>query len=204
MIEITDTEVFGIRGAMDAMRMPFESHKLSDSYDDLLGTFTIGPRDMELAQKLISSGAEHRTFIRQIHVQCKVKGPRYWWQEFDKYKFVDKVSSSTMHLLGKRRLTIEDFSYDNLEDSSKASLMKIIGSINDYIDSHERPDIKVLKKLLPESYNQVRRVDLNYETLLSMYHQRGRHRLTEWKEFCKWIEELPYMSSFLKSLKEPL
>ena len=47
-------------------------------------------------------------------------------------------------------------------------------------------------QLLPSSYNQTRNVMLNYEVLANIYHSRKNHKLDEWREFCKWIETLPY------------
>lgn len=47
-------------------------------------------------------------------------------------------------------------------------------------------------QLLPSSYNQKRTVQLNYQVLWSMYKARKAHKLDEWKEFCKWVEGLPY------------
>ena len=47
-------------------------------------------------------------------------------------------------------------------------------------------------QLLPSSYNHTRNVMLNYEVLANIYKSRKNHRLDEWREFCKWIEELPY------------
>ena len=47
-------------------------------------------------------------------------------------------------------------------------------------------------QLLPSSYNQRRTVLLNYEVLANMYKSRKNHKLDEWKDFCKWIETLPY------------
>ena len=47
-------------------------------------------------------------------------------------------------------------------------------------------------QLLPSSYNQTRNVMMNYEVLCNIYRSRKDHKLDEWKEFCKWIEELPY------------
>lgn len=49
-----------------------------------------------------------------------------------------------------------------------------------------------LIQLLPSSYNQTRNVMLNYEVLANIYRQRKNHKLDEWREFCKWIESLPY------------
>lgn len=47
-------------------------------------------------------------------------------------------------------------------------------------------------QLLPSSYNQTRNVMMNYEVLANIYHSRKNHKLDEWREFCRWIEELPY------------
>lgn len=47
-------------------------------------------------------------------------------------------------------------------------------------------------QLLPSSYNQTRNVMMNYEVLANIYRQRKNHKLDEWREFCKWIETLPY------------
>lgn len=47
-------------------------------------------------------------------------------------------------------------------------------------------------QLLPSSYNQKRTVMLNYEVLAGIYPMRKNHKLDEWKEFCDWIETLPY------------
>ena len=47
-------------------------------------------------------------------------------------------------------------------------------------------------QLLPSSYNQKRTVMLNYEVLHNIYISRKAHKLDEWRDFCKWIESLPY------------
>ena len=57
-------------------------------------------------------------------------------------------------------------------------------------------------QLLPSSYNQTRNVMMNYEVLANIYRQRVAHKLDEWREFCKWIESLPY--SELITRKEDL
>jgi len=43
---------------------------------------------------------------------------------------------------------------------------------------------------------------MNYENILTIYNQRKNHRLTEWnKDFCGWVEQLPYASCFFQGLK---
>lgn len=39
---------------------------------------TIGPKDLELAQKLILAGPEHCKFMRQIFVSVDITAPIYW------------------------------------------------------------------------------------------------------------------------------
>ena len=47
-------------------------------------------------------------------------------------------------------------------------------------------------QLLPQSYNQLRTVDLNYQVLWKMYKARKDHKLDEWHTFCDWVKTLPY------------
>lgn len=67
-------------------------------------------------------------------------------------------------------------------------------------DSDEEKRLEELAKkywwqmiqLLPSSYNQKRTVQLNYEVLANIYQYRKNHKLDEWRDFCEWIEQLPY------------
>ena len=222
-LEITSVEVSGFPAAIRGMRNPYESFGKSDSeYGCIEGReekkckdyeycpscpaygFVIGRADMKLAKKLIAGGSEHRKFLRMIHIQCDIKAPRYWWQEFDTYKVGTAAnSSSTMHLITKRSLTLDDICTEGSYDSS--ALEGIITIINEMIEHYNSAKSKVLKdaifraikQTLPEGLYQLRTVDFNYETAITMYHQRKHHRLVEWKQFCNWLETLPYMGDFL-------
>lgn len=71
------------------------------------------------------------------------------------------------------------------------SLIKIYNSIND--KNYKEKLFQDIKGLLPESFMQMRTVNLNYETLATMYRQRKNHRLPQWREtFVSWVETLPY------------
>lgn len=61
-----------------------------------------------------------------------------------------------------------------------------------YLETKDKKYWWQMIQLLPSSYNQTRNVMLNYEVLANMYHSRKNHKLDEWREFCKWIETLPY------------
>ena len=58
-------------------------------------------------------------------------------------------------------------------------------------------------QLLPSSYNQKRTVMLNYEVLVGIYRWRKEHKLDEWREFCRWIEKLPYSEVIIGEKEEP-
>ena len=47
-------------------------------------------------------------------------------------------------------------------------------------------------QLLPASYNQRSTVQMNYAVLKNIYQYRRNHKLSEWQDFCDWIERLPY------------
>ena len=57
-----------------------------DDYKNIGHYDFIGPKDLDLAQRLIKSGPEHRKFLRQIIVSFDLTAPFYFWKEFDTYK----------------------------------------------------------------------------------------------------------------------
>jgi hypothetical protein len=44
----------------------------------------------------------------------------------------------------------------------------------------------------PAGFELTARMTTNYRCLKNIYKQRKDHRLPEWREFCRWIETLPY------------
>ena len=61
-----------------------------------------------------------------------------------------------------------------------------------YLKTKDKTYWYMLIQLLPSSYNQKRTVMLNYEVLANIYKSRKDHKLDEWRDFCSWIETLPY------------
>ena len=183
--------------------------------------FFIGKADMDLAKRLIKAGSPDRKFMRMIHVQADVTAPLYWWKEYDTYKVGTVANScSTMHTIHKKEFTIDDFSHEHLSERSMRFLQNLIEEINRnrslYVKGFKGVpgdndcDVKPYDKaywwqmiqLLPSSFNQMRTIDLDYETLYSIYHQRRNHKLDEWHTFCEWILNLPYMKEFLELDKQ--
>lgn len=77
----------------------------------------------------------------------------------------------------------------------------IVDALNELRDSYFRSENEKTKKgiwyailqLLPESYNQRRTIDMNYENVFTIIKQRTGHKLDEWNEFVSRLKGLPYI-----------
>jgi hypothetical protein len=49
----------------------------------------------------------------------------------------------------------------------------------------------------PAGFMLTARLTTNYRCLKNIWRQRRNHRLPEWREFCKWIETLPYAKELI-------
>lgn len=217
--EQMDFIIQGMRNPMNSHNRSDSMCFGCDVDETLLGEwYKIGPNDLELMRKLSIAGIGHRKFMRMMPVYVRITAPLYWWSEYDTYKVSTVVNScSTMH-----KITEKDFSTEHLLtgwDGKDVNGVPIIvpGPLEDFeiiIDMLNKvrnaylefkPDETMpyrrerrkqlwynLIQLLPSSYNQTRNVMLNYEVLANIYGSRKDHKLDEWREFCQWIEKLPY------------
>lgn len=104
----------------------------------------------------------------------------------DKYKYATKV---------------------NIFETVARPIVDTLNELRDYwyyeTDENKKKQIWYsILQLLPCSYNQKRTVMLNYEVLTNIYEYRKNHKLDEWREFCKWIESLPYSEIITGASKE--
>jgi hypothetical protein len=187
MIKIEYLEEYGIRHAFRAMRNPMDSWRLSTKASDI-----------KLAKSLIASGTEHRTFLRQVQTWCDITAPLYWWKEMDRYTVgKSQVSCSTMHKLGSRRLTPNDFS---MCEKATEDMLYIIAMLNDLImqwqTSEEKSTWLAIIQLLPSGYMQTRSVNQSLECVLKQIEERSSHKLEEWREYCDFMKQ----NTFLKEL----
>ena len=207
-----NTAVYNIYNAILGARNPMNSWDKSDSvfkgYNGKIENTSIGKNDLELMQKLIKAGSEHRKFLRQIFVSVDITAPLYFFKELDTYK-VGTVSNSTstMHKLADTPITLDCFEMgdftpliDNFKiDLSWQTVMTYLEQLRQrYNETKDKRYWKELIRLLPESWLQKRTITMNYENILNMYRQRKNHKLTEWsKSFCDWVKTLPYAEELI-------
>lgn len=189
-------------------------------YQDVIEYAFIGPKDLDLAHRMIKAGSSDRKFLRQIQVCVDITAPLYWWKEFDTYKIGTVANStSTMHKLASTPITrdcfeLEDFSSDITlyeEQNSKTDHNDAFTTINMmdtiiaycerfrqlYVETKDKKYWKELIRWLPNGWLQTRTVTLNYEVLRNQYFQRQNHKLIEWHKYCDWIETLPYAKDLI-------
>lgn len=156
----------------------------------------------------------HAQFLSGIIVNFDLTFSNKAWVEAERYRFLTFISSqSTMHKITSFNL---DECYNKYVDSRIVEIMKEkIQDYNQYCDDLKTgfipqsvKDQQELEKEKAEKYLEIlysnpagftltARMTTNYRCLRNIYKQRKDHRLPEWREFCRWIETLPYAEEFL-------
>lgn len=217
--------VFGLKNALIGMRLPMckdftEAQEKCGRWaeNDYLST-----DNERICKNLIKAdnngcGQPNSKFLRMIHVQVAITAPMYFFNELDTYK-VGTVANSTskMHKLASTPITIDCFEMDDFDCCTDSRL----GYLNNnpcvdlsmywyhtisymerlrqlYNETKDKKYWKELIRILPESWLQTRMFDCNYATLRNIYKWRKNHKLTEWHQFCEWIErDLPYAKELI-------
>lgn len=205
-MKFENTSVYNIYNAILGARNPMNSWNKSDSifkgYNGKIENTEIGENDIELMQKLIKAGSEHRKFMRQIFVSVDITAPLYFYKELDTYKVGTVANStSTMHKLASTPITIDCFECGDLVN--KNVIRDLEKTRQKYLETKAKGLWKYLIVNLPESWLQKRTVTMNYENILNMIHQRKNHKLTEWSvDFISWGRSLPYAQELFFELEE--
>ena len=175
---VNNVKVYGIEDSIKASKYPMstDTEKCTDEITDTV-------RKLGSAE----AGSGHDQLLTGIIVQFDLTFTVKAWTEAERYHFFDFVSSqSTMHRITKFGL---DKAYIEYVDPRIIEIMKEKVAVY----NKEATAEKYLEILYsnPCGFRLTARMTTNYRQLKTIYHQRKNHRLTEWKEFTKWIETLP-------------
>lgn len=208
LIDISNILTSGWTAAFHGMRNSRQSWDKSDSiFEEEMRNVIVGEKDLGLASKLAKLGGSNAKFRRMIHVSMDISAPLYWWKEFDTYKVGTTANStSTMYSITDRDFTLEDFAMDDsMSGDCAATMFDVVETLNqlrrDYLNEKNPGLKKMFWKdiicLLPESYKQLRTVDMNYEVIAHIVKDRKGHRLKEWELFIEKMKELPYAKELI-------
>ena len=179
MIKIENVKVYDMEESFKASKYP-----MSIDTDKVNGEIT--PRIVSLANT--AKGEGHDQFLTGIRVAFDLTFSVKAWVEAERYRFLEFVSSqSTMHRISKFDLSEQ---YNEYVDER---IIKIMNELKESYNKTNNPD-DYLRLLYsnPCGFKLTARLTTNYRCLKTIYSQRKNHRLPEWREFCYWIEQLPY------------
>lgn len=179
-MKIENGRVYGLENAIRVSKFPMAVNV--DKCNDEITNTTIN-----LASVNIGTG--HDNFLKGIIVQFDMTFTNKMSVELERYHFIDFISSqSTMHRITKFDL---DSAYIKYVDK------RIIDIMKEKVKEYNEDETKDAEKYLEILYSNPCGMELtagfttNYQQLKTIYYQRRNHRLPEWREFCKWIENLP-------------
>lgn len=179
-MKIETLEIAGFRSALEALRLPFGLEPRS-SLEFLLGTPQIGPDDIRLTLctymkfdpkdiQLLS------TLVKRgpEHAKC-IRGINVYAKITAPIYWWCEMET---YGIGHYRLASASTMHVDCKGLSGEELVKA------------KAEIPMGKELT--------KVDMfNYQNLRNIYFQRKNHRLPEWREFCTWIQSLPYSKEFI-------
>lgn len=176
---VSNWKVYGLEDSVRASKYP-----MAVDVDQCSAEITDRVRKLAGCEK----GSGHDQFLTGIVVQFDLTFSVKAWVEAERYHFLDFVSSqSTMHRITKLDPMKQCNEYVSL------ALVNILRLRIGIYNSNPTPEnyLKVLYNV-PVGFRLTARMTTNYRQLKTIYAQRRAHRLPEWREFCAWIETLPY------------
>lgn len=163
----------------------------------------LNEKDLRRANKLsglaTTDNPAHGQFLTGIRVAFDLTFSNKAWVEAERYRFLEFVSSqSTMHRI--TRFNLRD-QYNKYVDPRVIDIMvEKVAEYNAMNDSDPGAKTEKYLEILytnPAGFELTARMTTNYRCLKNIYKQRRDHRLPEWREFCKWVETLPYAEELL-------
>lgn len=149
-------------------------------------------RALKLTKAPLNSG--HVSWAKGVVVNMDITFSNKAWIEFQRYHFADIITGqSCMHRISKFDL---DEAFNEYTDQVIIERLKELQQ--QYIETKDKEDYLKLLYSTPSGLLMTGRVTTNYLQLMTMWEQRHNHRLTEWRYFCKELEEkLPLFKELL-------
>lgn len=180
---VTNINVYGLEESIIASGYPMRTEaKMRE----------VTEKDMKRAIRLgnAAQGSAHDNYLKGILVQFDLTFPQYAWQQLQRYHFIDFVSSqSKMHKITQMDIASQCNSY--VDEVIIKHLEELIADYNAKETKTQDDYMRIISNT-PMGLMLTARMTTNYLQLKTIYAQRRGHKLVEWAQFCKEIEELPY------------
>ncbi len=175
---INNVKVYGLDESLRRSKFPMS---VAPDEDDA----TLKPFHKALGSAKTGSGED--SFLKGIVVQFDLTYTIKAWTEAERYHFFEIISSqSTMHRINKMNIAEGCIEYVS------PVIIKEVERLRDIYNDEKTTDAFLnLIYSVPVGFRLTAGITTNYQQLKTIYYQRRKHRLPEWREFCSWIETLP-------------
>lgn len=181
---INNVHIYGLENAVRGSKFPMAVDITKLDGEIVPRTITLGNCE---------TGSGHDQFLTGIIVQFDLTFTVKAWTEAERYHFLDFISSqSTMHRIAKFDL---DNQYSEYTDKRMIAIMNELK--DKYNETQDKEDYLRLLYSNPCGFKLTAAMTTNYRQLKTIWLQRHNHRLPEWREFCKQIEELPHFKELV-------
>ncbi len=203
MPNVSNVRVYGLDEAIRAAKYP-----KAVELDGLTADLTDGIK----ACSTCPTGTGHDQFLTGIIVQFDLTISEKAWVEFERYHWLDFVSScSTMHKLQNMNPRMQcnryvdpraiDILNEKIAEYNRLVKLKNMG-ISVFDDMIREARLEMLYNI-PSGFELTAVMTTNYRQLKTIYQQRRNHALPDWQMFCDWIESLPRFLELTQRGYEP-
>lgn len=210
-MKIKNVKVYGLKESIIRSGYPKQTGEPENIELILQAEYCNISRAKKLSSAPIGSG--HDNFLKGIVVQFDLQYPEYFSPQLQRYHWVDIISSqSKMHKL----TSVKDIK-SNCNKYVLPSQAQIINwlineiynnelitypfEFHDEYSSFSKSEPYIIESKeecfmyiisnLPMGYELWMGISTSYLQLKTIYFQRKNHKLSDWREFCQWIETLP-------------
>lgn len=203
MPNVSNVRVYGLDEAIRAAKYP-----KAVELDGLTAELTNGIK----ACSTCPTGTGHDQFLTGIIVQFDLTISEKAWVEFERYHWLDFVSScSTMHKLQNMNPRMQcnryvdpravDILNEKIAEYNRLIKMKKMG-ISVFDDMIKEARLEMLYNI-PSGFELTAKMTTNYRQLKTIYQQRRNHALPDWQMFCDFCETLPRFLELTQRGYEP-
>lgn len=186
---ISNVNIYGLENAIRGSKLPMavDINKINSDITNTTKKLGSSPR-----------GEGHDQYLTGIVAQFDLTFTVKAWTEAERYHFLDFISSqSTMHRIAKFDLNNQYIEYTDKR------IIEIMNELKDrYNETQDKEDYLRLLYSNPCGFKLTAAMTTNYRQLKTIYCQRKDHRLPEWREFCKQLENLPYFKELALGISE--
>lgn len=178
-IEVKTLEIGGFASAFQALCLPFGKECRSEAFSEQ--TCTLGEIDNEViytASVFVNTQDLHlmSVLVKRGDEHAKVVRGIMVYAEINAPRYWWQEMDT--YRIGTDRLSSESTMHIQGKGMSEEELIK-------------------MKEELTEGTMQKRVQVFSYQTLRRIYFQRRNHRLPHWREFCHWVEGLPFAKELI-------